>query len=392
MTFIFGKASGTAECREHGRDMAEAFAGTEPPFEEWAAKVGPDNIRCLYKDGTRVAGLIRLEFGQYFGGSNIPAVGIAGVVVPPIHRGKHNGHELMLCALQEMHADGVALSPLYAAAPALYQNLGWALAGSHGRWRIALSDVAVDASIADTQVWDGGFSTLKNVYDDLAQDNSGWLARSDAIWSRILRVPADGNPLKVYLATESDEVTGYVVFQHHRNAQSTHFWLQLKDFQFKSRAAGNALLALLKSFSSVSKDLLFTRGSDDPIFAFMIPQAQHLDFSFNWYQRIVHVKNALEGRGYSRTASGSVTLRIIDSILPANDGAIKLAVDGGCAAVEGVDKASIELDVAGLAMLYCGRHSPAHLRQLGLLRGDDNKDETLATLFAGPQPSLPDFF
>ncbi|MEE9312299.1 MAG: sterol carrier protein domain-containing protein, partial [Planctomycetota bacterium] len=186
--------------------------------------------------------------------------------------------------------------------------------------------------------------------------------------------------------------SGYVLFQHHRNADATRFWLQLKDFQFTTHEAGNALFKLINSFSSTSDEFLFTRGTDDPMFAYLSPKAQRIDFVFNWFQRITHVQNALESRGYNKQLSGMASLRVKDEQLKGNDLAYQVDVEEGSANVKVIDKAETEIDVDGLASLYCGRFSPAQLRQLGSLSGDDSGDEFLGLMFAGAQSSLPDFF
>ncbi|MHC4839946.1 MAG: GNAT family N-acetyltransferase [Planctomycetota bacterium] len=392
MSYEYGPASGDAECREHGRDMAEAFATQESGSEDWLVKQGAEALRILRHNGEKVAGLLRYDFGQYFGGRNVPAIGMAAVIAPTVHRGKGHGHEIMLRALQEIHAEGIGLVPLYAAAPKLYQNLGWALSGSHVRWRISMADIHVSESSAEVRRWDNDQETLKQVYTQVAQDSPSWLARSDGYWQRILTAQPGGNPIYVYVTYEENKPTGYVVFQHYRDANVIRLWLQLKDFQFTTPDAANALFKLIKSFSSTSDEVLFSRGTDDPMFNWMSPKAQNADFSFSWYQRIAHVQNALEARGYAKSLRGHLSLRVKDEHLPDNAGAYRIDIEDGSATVQRIDSSETEINVGGLASLYCGRHSPTQLRRLGLLRGNISGDETLALLFAGPQPSLPDFF
>ena len=392
MSYEYSPASGDAECREHGRDMAEAFATQETGSEDWLVKQGPAAVRILRHDGTKVAGLVRYDFGQYFGGRLVPAIGMAAVIVPTIHRGRGHGQEIMHRALQEIHDEGIGLVPLYAAAPKLYQNLGWAMAGSHVRWRINMADIRIGETKATVRRWDDELDTLKSVYDGIAGQSPAWLARSESYWERILMAQPGSNPVNVYVAYEDEKPTGYVVFQHFRSPDVIRLWLQMKDFQFATPDAANALFRLIKSFSSTSNEVLFARGTDDPMFDWMSPKAPSVDFTFNWYQRIAHVQNALEARGFAKSLRCGVSLGVKDSYLKGNEAAYKIEVEDGSASVSRIDSADSEIDVAGLALLYCGRYSPAQLRRLGLLRGDDTSDETLGLMFAGPQPSLPDFF
>ncbi|HVB27203.1 MAG TPA: sterol carrier protein domain-containing protein, partial [Mycobacteriales bacterium] len=95
--------------------------------------------------------------------------------------------------------------------------------------------------------------------------------------------------------------------------------------------------------------------------------------------------------------SGAVTVRLVDPLLPPNDGAFRLTVDDGCGTLESVpddhDRAPT-LHIRGWSQLWCGTASASQLRLCGLLAGGEPADdEVLDRLFAAPGvAALLDYF
>ena len=115
-------------------------------------------------------------------------------------------------------------------------------------------------------------------------------------------------------------------------------------------------------------------------------------FSMDWMLRLVDVKKALEGRGYPAGLNAELHFDIRDDMLPANNGRIVLAVEGGRGEVRSGGDGRINLHVRDLAALYSGFLAPGELTTLGSLSAPTGDLGLAGAVFAGPRPWMPDMF
>ena len=109
--------------------------------------------------------------------------------------------------------------------------------------------------------------------------------------------------------------------------------------------------------------------------------------------RLVHVSEALRLRGYPAGLDAEVRLRVVDLVVPGNDGAISLRVRNGHAEVEPASRVDLQVTVNGFAALYSGWMSPYDATRAGLLTGATGEElATLARLFQGTSPYLNEMF
>src|SRR6185369_5667980 len=105
----------------HDRTMPEGWTSDKPGRRTWG--VFDDDGRLLAKAGDR-------EQSHWFGGSLVPASGVAGVVVMPELRGQG----LAALALRHLLADarerGAAVSTLFNTTPYPYRRAGYEETGS----------------------------------------------------------------------------------------------------------------------------------------------------------------------------------------------------------------------------------------------------------------------
>jgi predicted acetyltransferase len=112
-----------------------------------------------------------------------------------------------------------------------------------------------------------------------------------------------------------------------------------------------------------------------------------------WMLRIVDAPAAIAGRGYSSAVRATVDLDLSDRHCDWNAGRWKLTVEDGVGRLEKGGQGDVQLSINAFSTLYSGYASPTTLRQTGLLTGGSAKDDdALTAAFAGPTPTIADFY
>ena len=113
-----------------------------------------------------------------------------------------------------------------------------------------------------------------------------------------------------------------------------------------------------------------------------------------WMHRPLDVAGAVAGRGWPTAARGDVTFRLVDPLIPENDGGWRLELDGGEGRLSAYDgDPGPVLDTRAWAVLWCGVGRAAQLRSSGRLSGDAGSDDRLdALLGCGAPVGLLDYF
>jgi predicted acetyltransferase len=111
----------------------------------------------------------------------------------------------------------------------------------------------------------------------------------------------------------------------------------------------------------------------------------------HWMLRLVDVQSALAARGYPPLEL-AVELDVTDRSLPENSGRYRLEVAAGRAEVTRGGSGAVSLDERALAALFAGYVTPAELAHLGAVSGDAASLARLGVLFAGPPPTMSDYF
>lgn len=383
----YGPPDGDLELRQYAAAMAQAFAIEPNQALDWATDKGLDGVRVLRGNEVE-AGLAVYRFGQFFGGRGVPAWGVAGVAVRPELRGSGRARELMSALLREMHAEKVALSPLYPASAALYRNLGWSTAGTRMLYRVDPARIVRTAGEPNLLALVEADEEVRRRYRQAAQHKPGNLDRNEQIWRRVVQASAD-SPLHVYLAGDD----GYILYTQRREGATLKYEIQVRDFVCPSPQSVSAVAALLAGHGTLVSGVTFAGAPADPLLEKLLPdQNVHVHDRLDWMLRVVRVKEALESRGYSPTVAGKAVLHIQDEQLPDNSGPWTLTFEQGDAKVKAGGGSGPIIDAAGLASLYSGCHDTRALRSTGRLSGVGDYDSLLDAAFSGPPPWMPDFF
>lgn len=168
--------------------------------------------------------------------------------------------------------------------------------------------------------------------------------------------------------------------------------LQVSDLGATTGRAARRLLTFLGDHRSLAGDAFWYGSPADPILSLLRDARIQVRRQFPWMTRIVDVPAALTARGWPKGMSGELHLEVQDDVVRENDGRFVLSVRDGEARVAPGGEGRLRIDVRGLAALFTGYLSPQALTLTGQIEGAEEDLSLAAALFAGPMPTMVDFF
>lgn len=377
--------------------LSESFGSTLAEGRGWLERSNPDlsGARVLRDGGEVVAGLVFYEaLGQWFGGRRIPCSGIAGVGSSAAGRGKGHGTTLIREAILELHRRGVPLACLYPATIPLYRRAGFELAGARWEIRVAVADLDLkDRELSCRRATDADREAMEKVHRHYGSRTPGQVDRSPALWSRIEKpLGKEAEPYVVH--TADGTIEGYLFLRRNPGTSpgSDRMELQVSDLGATTGRAARRLLTFLGDHRSLAGDAFWYGSPADPILSLLRDARIQVRRQFPWMTRIVDVPAALTARGWPKGMSGELHLEVQDDVVRENDGRFVLSVRDGEARVAPGGEGRLRIDVRGLAALFTGYLSPQALTLTGQIEGAEEDLSLAAALFAGPMPTMVDFF
>ncbi len=379
------------------------------PLSRWAAYydlVGHENFRLLKREdgsseGRLIGGLALIPMGEWFGGRSIPMTGIAAVGIAPEERAGGAARTLMTRTLEELRAQGIPLSTLYASTQHLYRAVGYEQAGTRVKYSIHLPSMPIaphpDRSLPMRAVEPTDAAPFRETYSRLAAATNGMLDRGRGMWGRVL-FRSETEMLNGFLVGDDADPQGYVIFTLHP-LESGHD-IRIRDLVALTPAAYRRLLVFFLDTRSIGRTLHWSGPPTDPFLC--VTEEQQYDrtsIQERWLLRIVDVAKACEARGYPAGIEAELHFEIEDEVLPENAGRYTLRVQDGRGTVTKETRAaakggrgSLRTHIRGFAPLFSGMLSPAQLQAIGWIDGEAGAIAAAARIFAGPQPWMPDSF
>lgn len=389
--YDYGPVSDDGELERLAYLTATSFAIGLDLARQWLAP-SVVHARVLRRGGSVVGGLLFLPMGQFFGGQRVSMTGVAGVSVAPAERGQGTATRLMHAAVRELNAGGSALSVLFPATVPLYRRAGYEIAGGLYRVRLTARGLGLaERNLSMRPIERTDARAIERIYRKHAVQRTGWLDRSPYIWSRVQQSPKGGSTFG-FLAEGARGPEGYVFYRHEPVNGQAGFHLWLTDLAASTGAAARRLLAFLADHGAQARDVMWYSGVDDPFLAHLPERGHEIALHEPWMLRIVDVARALAERGYPQHLDLRLELEVEDELVPENRGRFRVDIAGGTAEVTRGGRGVLALDGRALAALYTGHASPQQLALAGRLKGPESALTRAAVAFAGPPPSLPDFF
>lgn len=372
--------------------FGELPAGVERPRAEDFPRPG-SHAFGTFDDGRLVARVIGREYHSWFGGSEVPTVGIAGVVVRPERRGEGLLKPLIRTVLDEARERGEGISTLYPSATGVYRSFGYEVISSLLDVELPTSDVTgvrTAGSVRTRRATADDFDAVQQVYDAWASAQNGPLTRRGTSFPAGAQEFVDSFTGVTLAVDGDDRVVGYASWARGEGWGPTGT-LTVSDLMATTAEAYRALWRVIGSFSTVVGTVrLRTSGTDAARLA--LPGSGWLAARSRPYMlRVDDVPLAFTTRRWP--TDGSVTFAVQGDPLGTTDGTWRIEVTDGratCVPVTAIDVPAYTS--SGLALAWAGSQDSANLRMSGHLSGPTDSDASLDRLFAPRPLHIRDFF
>ncbi|MFC4009247.1 GNAT family N-acetyltransferase [Nonomuraea purpurea] len=366
------------------RVLEEAFSWTPGPAQAERFKAETEFDRTLaVLDGDEIVGVTTvLSLTMTVPGGQLPVGGVTSVSVLPSHRRRGVLSALMRRQLSDIRERGEPVAALYASETPIYGRYGYGRAATKTSFRI---DKAGSAFVGDAPA-DPALrlrvarpaevrAELEKVFATVVTRRPGRYERNSVSWDAVLAdeeaVQNGSGNLRSILAEDDDGVRGYALFRVRSSSDDDGLpngELRLNELEAADPAAYALLWRAVLDRDLVSRVSVYSRPSDDPLFA-LIADPRHLrpSSSDELWVRLVDVERALAARAYS--APVDVVIEVEDDVCPWNAGRLRLTADLTGATVKSVeDEPDVRLPVAVLGSAYMGEGLLLESLQAGLLR------------------------
>lgn len=299
------------------------------------------------------------DFTVNFDGGAYRMGGIGGVATLPQYRRQGGIRACFQAALPALYQNGFCFSYLYPFSTAYYRKFGyencvqkWAVTmdlgllrpeKADGHFRLAESGTPLAEAV---RVIDQKWETCYNMMVRHRERAYDWLTQPDPAASQMF--------CYVYFSA-AGAPRAYVVFQKQDQPDGRN--LVCRNFRFLDREGYMGLTHVLKSLSADHRLAKFELPAE-PAMQYLLPEwslgAVQWRVQPAGMVRVVHVEQALRGARYF--GEGSITLRILDPLIPENDRCFLVRFSGGAAerveVTEGPPDAV--LDISAFSALICG--------------------------------------
>ena len=357
------------------------------------------DMRVAVVDDAIASTAAEFRFDQWFGGEPLACCAVWGVATLPEHRGTGLASAVTEAVMRAGRDRGAIVSALYPAVVKPYRSLGYELAGTFTKHRIAIDAIPaqLDAGPApETFDLERDLAGVRSAYRAFASRHTGPVEPTgDGYWAERIMMRTDDESRRAVVVREAGEVTGFLVTGREPapGPLEVEFGLWTEAFIANTEPALRSLLGYVRRFGGLGKWFQWSGAPNDPIGLLADDQTLSIDMHYRWMLRLLDVQAAFEQRGWP-AIDAEVVFAVDDALFPDNAGPWRLQVERGAATItRGADDGTVRpIAIGALSSMFSGYLRPADAARLGLLAVGDPTLPAFADLFAGPDPWSPFFF
>ena len=365
-----------------------------PPPPSWPP-AGMHSVGT-FVDDRLVANVTGREYASWFGGTQIPTWGVAGVAVEAEHRGSRLLRHLVGESLAEARRRGAALTSLFATASGIYRTYGYELVADRITLEVptaALSALPPVPGIRLRRATTDDEHLVFRTYSAWASRHNGPLTRTGPCFPHAAEGVTEAWTGVTLAEDDAGELVGYASWNR-GSGWGADSRITVGDLIGLTPDATRALLRMLGSFRTVAGRVRIPASRPEQVDLVVPGLPPKVVANQHYMLRVLDLPDALEPRRFPPMLSGSLDLTVTGDTFGDLDGGWRITVAEGAARCARVgDAAGPVLTVGGLSALYAGALGMADLRLAGLAHGGDpTYDADLDALFVGPGVHIRDFF
>lgn len=318
------------------------------------------------------------------GPATLKCGGVAGVAVYPHRRKSGVGSAMMSWLVRQLREEGIPMANLYAFRETFYRRFGYEVAGKRIKITCPTGRLPkLQNELPVRRLRPGDWQEINGCYSAFAHARSGLSLRDEKLWRRVL---AENRPLTIYAA--GDPVEAYAVVSH-----SWSFWTtdHISDVAWSTPEGYRALFEIFAGIAINKTALSWFEPSDSPFYAQYLDQSVEAVVDRPCMYRVCDVPAAL--RALQPEDSGEFTIRVLDDLIPENEGPWRAAFRPSAVEVERTQDADLTLDIRPFAQAFLGEPSLADLARIGQVDVRNRKALQAAQRLLPPSPTIcADFF
>lgn len=314
----------------------------------------------------------------------LPCGGIAAVAVLPEKRVHGIGVEMMRQSLRLMKEEGKLMASLYAFRESFYRKVGYEACGK--RLKLTVPNARypkVRPELEVRLIRSADRAQIYGCYEEFCRRRSGLSQRDELLWNRTTE--PDNPSVGIYVA--GDPVEAYAVVDHKMN-----FWegFEIDEIVWTTDRGYRSLLSTLVGLGINKTELSWYEPTDSPFLTRYLDQSVRVQAERAVMWRTLDVPGALRAlRPYSE---GEFRLRVIDDVLPENEGPWRVRFGPSGVEVDATSQADLILDTRQFTQALLGDPSAMDLARNGILTGPEEDIRALDRLLPASPVYCLDFF
>jgi predicted acetyltransferase len=318
--------------------------------------------------------------------------GVRAVATPPEHRGRGYARELLEASMAECYENSVRYSVLWPFAHEFYRDLGWGLVHTETTYEFepgAVAGIATEQRGHFELVDPETPAPIEPVYETFAERYALAIQRSRDWWrDRVL----DEAWTYCWYPPDQETPAGYLVYEVENEGDEQVMCVD--EFVAPSDRAREQLWGFVGRHAAQIDRVRVTLPEETRLFQEVAdPNAVDCTVEPRAMFRLVDVEAALDDLSVERTAGASITVRVRDPLVDANDATFEIAPTSTgieCTRRAADSEPDLELAVSTLSKLFLGSVSPDAIAEREELSTVQKR--TFAALAGERQAYVTDFF
>ncbi len=365
------------------------FDATDEMIERSWSRHTLARTTAAYDNGRIVATFGSFPFRTAVPGGELATSGVTAVSVLPTHTRRGITSRLMAEHFDDCRDRGEPLASLWASETVIYGRFGYGLATRQFDLKLTVAPDMFHGDPSDGYGYrlvstEEARAVIPELFERERLRRPGMFSRSGHWWDCLFEDPAAAregwSPHRRVVASREGVDVGYVLYRGKWNDSDRQI-LRVSEAVGSDGAAERAMWHFLSRVDLTDQIVNWNDPIDRPFdFWLKNPRLASRKAGDALYVRLVDVQHSLRGRAYS--ADGALSVRVVDSVCPWNEGTFRLSVTGGVATVDPITTPpDIEMGAASLASVYLGDRSVAELARVGLVVGDPQSIDLASRMF-----------